>query len=236
VDTIKIEFCPSCQANSPGWTHVPYHHPFGVPLLFFLSDWHMMQDAKGKTGMPPKKILILSILISFASHMVMLSLTGFINMQGENPREQVLTIHLTDPSGNTNQNPEGKEETKPAQPIVKKNTDPHRSIREDTVDLGSIDLRYTPYLKKIKQKIETIWKYPKSAFEKEDEGITVVKFSINRSGALVASGIVTSSGSIFLDQGTIDVVRSAAPYEPFPPDFDLSQLNIIARFQYRLAE
>lgn len=185
--------------------------------------------------MPSKKILILSILISFASHVVMLSLTGFINMQ-KSPREEVLTIHLKDPPRNTNQNPEGKEETKPAQPIVKEKTDPRRSTREDTVDLGSIDLRYTPYLKKIKQKIETIWKYPKYAFEKEDEGITVVKFSINRSGTLVASGIVTSSGSIFLDQGTIAVVRSAAPYEPFPPEFDLSQLNIIARFQYRLAE
>lgn len=186
--------------------------------------------------MPPKKLLILFILISFAIHMVMLSLTGLINMQGESPREEVLAIHLSDPPGNTNQSPEGKEETKTAQPIVKKSPDPHGSIREATVDLGSIDLRYTPYLKKIKQKIETIWKYPKRAIEKEGEGITVVKFSINRSGALVASGIVTSSGSIFLDQGTIDVVRSAAPYEPFPPDIDLSQLNIIARFQYRLAE
>jgi TonB family protein len=196
----------------------------------------MMRDDKGKTGMQPKKNLILFILISFAIHMAMLSLTGFINMQGKSPREEVLAIHLNDPPENTNQSPEGKEEPKTAQSTVKKNTASHRSKREATVDLGSIDLRYTPYLKKIKQKIETIWKYPKLAFEKEGEGITVVKFSIDRSGALVASGIVTSSGSIFLDQGTIDVVRSAAPYEPFPPDIDLSQLNIIARFQYRLAE
>jgi TonB family protein len=196
----------------------------------------MIQDAKGIPGMPSKKVLILSILISLASHVAMLSMTGFINMQGKSPREEVLTIHLKDPPGDMNQNPEEKIETKPVPPIVKENTDPYRSTREDTVDLGSIDARYTPYLKKIKQKIETIWKYPTSAFEKEEEGITVVKFSINRSGTLVASGIVTSSGSIFLDQGTIDVVIAAAPYDPFPSEFDLSQLNIIARFQYRLAE
>ncbi len=196
----------------------------------------MIQDTKGMPGMPSKQVVILSILISLASHVVMLSLTGFINMQGKSPREDVLTIHLKELPGDMNQNHEGKEETKPAPPIVKENTGQHRSTREDTVDLGSIDARYTPYLKKIKQKIENIWKYPKSAFEKEEEGITVVKFSINRSGVIVASGIVTSSGSIFLDQGTIDVVRAAAPYDPFPPEFDLSQLNIIARFQYRLAE
>jgi outer membrane biosynthesis protein TonB len=187
----------------------------------------MIQDAKGIPGMPSKKVLILSILISLASHVAMLSMTGFINMQGKSPREEVLTIHLKDPPGDMNQNPEEKIETKPVPPIVKENTDPYRSTREDTVDLGSIDARYTPYLKKIKQKIETIWKYPTSAFEKEEEGITVVKFSINRSGTLVA---------IFLDQGTIDVVTAAAPYDPFPSEFDLSQLNIIARFQYRLAE
>ena len=196
----------------------------------------MIQDAKGIPGMPSKKVVILSILISLASHVAMLSLTGFINMQGKSPQEEVLTIHLKDPPGDMNQNPEGKGETKPATPIVKENTDSYRKIREDTVDLGSIDARYTPYLKKIKQKIEIIWQYPRSAFEKEEEGITVVKFSINSSGVLVASGIVTSSGSIFLDQGTIDVVKSAAPYDPFPPELDLSQLNIIARFQYRLAE
>ncbi len=187
--------------------------------------------------MPSKKVLILSILISLASHVVMLSLTGLINMQGKSLQEEVLTIHLKDPPvNNTDKTPKGKEEAKPVPPIVKENTNSYRNIREDTVDLGSIDARYTPYLKKIKQKIETLWQYPRSAFEKEEEGITVVKFSVNRSGALVASGIVTSSGSIFLDQGTIDVVRSAAPYDPFPPEFDLSQLNIIARFQYRLAE
>jgi TonB family protein len=158
-------------------------------------------------------------------------------MQGKSIREEVLTVHIKDPPGNkAKETPKAMEENKPAPPIVKENIDSYKKIRQETVDLGSIDARYTPYLKKIKQKIETIWKYPKSAFEKEEEGITVVKFSINSSGTLVASGIVTSSGSIFLDQGTIDVVRSAAPYDPFPPEFDLSQLNIIARFQYRLTE
>jgi hypothetical protein len=94
-----------------------------------------MRDDKGKTGMQPKKNLILFILISFAIH-----------MQGKSPREEVLAIHLNDPPENTNQSPEGKEEPKTAQSTVKKNTASHRSKREATVDLGSIDLRYTPYL------------------------------------------------------------------------------------------
>ena len=108
--------------------------------------------------------------------------------------------------------------------------------QEDTVDLGSIDPRYTPYLKKIKTKIESIWVYPQAAFEQEEEGVAVVKFSISESGDLLASGIEESSGSNYLDLGALDVVRSAAPYDPFPRDFMLSQLNIVARFQYKLVE
>jgi TonB family protein len=186
--------------------------------------------------MPTKKILIFSILISIASHVAALSLMGFINMQGKAPREDVLTVQLKDFQDDTAGGGEVKEKNKPAVKPVTESADQYKGIKEDTVDLGNIDGRYTPYLKKIKQKIETIWTYPQNAYKREEEGITVIKFSINRKGALISSGIVTSSGSTFLDQGTIDVVKSAAPYEPLPPEFDLSQLNVIARFYYKLAE
>jgi len=186
--------------------------------------------------MSTKKILILSIVISLMSHVVVLSLMGFIKMHGNIPREDVLTVQLREYQENIAPPTNTKEKNKPATKPAQENIDQYKGIKEETVDLGSIDAKYTPYLKKIKEKIETIWTYPKSAYKKEEEGITVIKFSINRRGALVSSGIITSSGSIFLDQGTIDVVRSAAPYEPLPPEFDLSQLNIIARFHYKLSE
>ena len=44
--------------------------------------------------MPSKKILILSIIISLASHVAMLSLTGFIRMQEKSIKEDVLTVQL----------------------------------------------------------------------------------------------------------------------------------------------
>jgi protein TonB len=108
--------------------------------------------------------------------------------------------------------------------------------QEDTVDINTLDVKYTPYLKKIKKKIEDIWVYPKAAFEREEEGTAVIKFSISDSGILLASAIVTSSGSNYLDLGALDVVRSAAPYDPFPQEFNLTQLNIVARFAYTLID
>ena len=81
-----------------------------------------------------------------------------------------------------------------------------------------------------------MWTYPQSALEREEEGTAVLKFSINKSGALIATRILTSSGSKSLDQGVLHVVQSAAPYDPFPRELELSRLHIIARFHYKLAE
>jgi protein TonB len=108
--------------------------------------------------------------------------------------------------------------------------------REETVDLGSIDIKYSSYLKRIKKKIEDIWIYPKAAFDREEEGVAVVKFSIGEGGDITSSSILESSGHNYLDEGALDVVRSAAPYDPLPREFNISQLNVVARFQYKIVE
>jgi TonB family protein len=196
----------------------------------------MILASKGRPGMPPKKILFLSIAISLVSHVAMLSLAGLINMQGKSLPEEVLTVQLKESPENIAKKEEPKQKPQPAAKPRKENAEQSKKILEDTVDLGDADSKYTAYLKKIKKKIETVWAYPRSAYKREEEGITVIKLSINTRGDLVASGIISSSGSLFLDQGTMNVVKHAAPYEPLPPEFNLAQLNIIARFQYKLAE
>ena len=187
--------------------------------------------------MPSKKILILAIMLSLTSHMAMLSLTGFIDMQGKSPREEVVTVHLKDPPEEMDKKSETKEEPKANRQSIEKGADYYSTVQEeDTVDIGSVNNRYKSYLSKIKKKFENTWTYPQSAFEREEEGVTVLKFSINKNGALIATRILTSSGFKSLDQGALHVVQSAAPYDPFPREFDLSRLHIIARFHYKLAE
>lgn len=185
--------------------------------------------------MMSKKILIISILISFTSHVLVLYLTGFADWRGKVPKEDVLTISLKEPKADMEKKQEEKKEAKPYHQD-EENVNNHKMKREDTVDLGSTDVKYISYLKKIKRKIEVIWTYPQAALEHEEEGTAIVKFSISESGAILASGIVESSGSNYLDQGALDVVRSAAPYDPLPQEFQLSQLNIVARFQYKYTE
>lgn len=183
--------------------------------------------------MASKKIVIISILISLISHVFILYVSGFADWRGKVRKDDILTITFKEPTPDT----DIKEEKKEIKPVHQADEGDGRTMKqEDTVELGSADAKYTPYLKKIKKRIEIIWKYPQAAFEQEEEGTAVIKFSISDRGDLLASGIVKSSGSNYLDQGALDVVRSAAPYAPFPREFHLSQLNIVARFEYKLVD
>jgi TonB family protein len=185
--------------------------------------------------MTSKKILIISILISLTSHVAMLWITGFIDFRGKTRKEDVLIVTLKELPANKDKIAEEEKADKPVHQVEEQVRN-RRVKKEETVDLGSIDIKYTSYLKRIKKKIEDIWIYPQAAFEQEEEGIAVVKFSIGEGGDLTASRILESSGSNHLDQGAIDVVRSAAPYDPLPREFNISQLNVVARFQYKIVE
>jgi len=183
--------------------------------------------------MTSKKILIISILISLASHVVVLCVTGFIDFRGKSRKEDVLIVTLKEPAVNKdNLNNEEKAD----KPFHQEEQASRRMKREETVDLGSIDIKYLSYLKRIKKKIEDIWIYPQIAFEQEEEGTVIVRFSIGEGGDLTSSGIFESSGYNYLDQGALDVVRSAAPYDPLPHDLNISQLNVVARFEYKIVE
>lgn len=185
--------------------------------------------------MTSKKILIISVLISLTSHIAMLYMTGLIDFRGRARKDDVLIVTLKEPAVYKEKIADEEKANKPVHQ-VEEELRSRRVKKEETVDLGSIDIKYASYLIRIKKKIEDIWIYPQAAFEREEEGTAVVKFSISEGGAITASQIMESSGSDYLDQGALDVVRSAAPYDPLPREFNISQLNVVARFQYKLVE
>ena len=103
---------------------------------------------------------------------------------------------------------------------------------EETVDLDSTDERFIPYLLKLKLKIGYKWhSFP----DQKNQGVSKILFSLDNTGALVASKIVLSSGYKTLDRETLEVIKAAAPYTPFPEEINLSRLNITATFRYDLA-
>jgi TonB family protein len=200
--------------------------------LIFIGSSAYYPGKKRLSFMTSKKILVISILISLSSHIAMLYMTGLVDFRGKARKDDVLIVTLKEPAA-----VEEKEAGKADKPVHQVEEGLRSRVKkEETVDLGSIDIKYVSYLKRIKKRIEAIWIYPQAAFEREEEGIAVVKFSIGEGGDITSSLVIESSGSDYLDQGALDVVRSAAPFDPLPREYNISQLNVVARFQYKLIE
>jgi len=186
--------------------------------------------------MLPKKIVILSVAVSVVCHLVVLSLTGLFDMQGSAANKDTFTVDLKESRETTDGNPP-EEAPSPAAPAVQaqvKHVPFVPESREDTVNLNSADTRYSPYLKRLRDRIARVWAYPTEALTRKEEGTTVVRFSLGKSGALMDLYTVRSSGARSVDAGALGAIRSAAPYDPLPQN--LTKLNIIATFRCRLAD
>ena len=188
--------------------------------------------------LPLQKAFITAILISLASHVLVLSMPIIGEKPSPRPRNAgLLTVHLTEPIPA----PQEKDAKKEPVPVKKQPTPAPAEttetvVREDTVNLGSQDGRYRAYLLKIRKRIENQWQYPPAALRKKEKGMTTARFSINKNGSLSSQDVVSTSGSQLLDEYTLAVIRAAAPYDLLPVDMGLSKLNIVAVFHYRLAE
>jgi len=187
--------------------------------------------------MPSKKIIILSVVISLIAHAVLISATGLFDKRlGNAKQETTITVNLQK-APEARSEPTRKESRSKESPV----SPPDEAVEsdppeEETIALDSNDERFVPYLKKIKQRIERIWSYPPEAFAAKQGGVSTVSFSLDSQGRLVESKIIESSGHMALDQGTVNVIKAAAPYAPFPPEITLSRLNIQASFRYRFLQ
>lgn len=188
-----------------------------------------------------KKAILWPVVISVLIHVTMLVVAGMIDLRENITPVDVLSVSIKEPE--PVEKPANKKEIKkkakkiaaPAK-TEKGNVFNDDDWREDTIDLGSSDIKYVTYLSKIKEKILRIWKYPQKAIEKNEEGEVIVKMSIDVDGSLAGVTLLTSSGSEDLDDGALSVVQTAAPYEPLPEIYNLSRLHILASFDYKISD
>ncbi len=190
--------------------------------------------------MSTNKILLYSVLISLIIHLAALSLISLMEWRGKRQPEQVVTVELTEMFAAS------KEKTAPRKPPLPKPhppapsakktvVSPQKNVREATVDLNSREQRYRPYLKALREKIERTWIYPEKATALREEGTTVIRFSLAATGEVVDTAILRSSGSDLLDEASLQAVKTPH-FAPLPENFQLSRLNIVATFEYRLVQ
>ncbi len=140
---------------------------------------------------------------------------------------------------------------RPAPPSAGGSSTPRRSIRDhiaslgtglgeedtpakQTVPLDSQEPRFLDYLARLKQRVEHHWTYPEEAWSNGVSGELLIIFTLNKTGTLTSLRLANSSGFPILDQEAIRAVKTAAPFDPFPPQLGDEPWNIAATFRYSL--
>jgi TonB family protein len=191
--------------------------------------------------MGSKKAIFWPIIISIFIHVTLLAVTGMVDLRDNVKPVDIFSVSIKEPDPEEKSAAEKekitKQETKSDLAQKEKGVSiSDNDWREETVDLGSLDIKYAAYLAKIKKKILQIWQYPPKAYENNQEGKVIVKISIDANGKLAGVTLISSSGYVDLDEGALSVVQTAAPFERLPVNYDLSRLNIVASFHYKITD
>jgi TonB family protein len=186
--------------------------------------------------MDSKKIFLWPVIISIIGHAALITVSSMVDLRDNVKAADFFTVQITQPQPAVEPKKEENKVVEKVQQQAEKVKPKPAFEREDTVNIGSSDVKYATYLAGVKKKIMRIWNYPVGAHAKNEEGYVVIKISIDASGSLLHAALITSSGFDNLDSGTLDVVEAAAPFPPLPPQYELSRLHIIASFRYLMKD
>lgn len=96
------------------------------------------------------------------------------------------------------------------------------------------EFRYQGYMNRLKEKIESIWRYPASAAQRGIYGDLYIRFSIKKDGSLGKVELIRTSGYKELDDAAMKALMDGAPYWPLPSEWNLDEFIIEGHFIYTL--
>jgi len=181
--------------------------------------------------MDSKLIFLWPVIISIIGHVVLIAVSSMVDLRDNVKAAEHFTVQIaqSEPAAEPpKEKKTAREKLSPKSPDAKPIPD---GGREDTVDIGSTDVKYMDYLRGVKKKILPLWE-SSSVYRENKKGTVVVTISVDADGSLSQILLTSSSGIPDVDQGTLDVIRTAAPFQPLPQHYDLSRLHITASFRY----
>lgn len=94
----------------------------------------------------------------------------------------------------------------------------------------------SPYLRKVRQQIVRVKKYPSAARKFSMEGTVHLAFTILSNGKIESVEVTRSSGCEILDQAAVLAIKNAAPFPPFPKSIRRESLRIELPLAFKLRE
>jgi protein TonB len=101
-----------------------------------------------------------------------------------------------------------------------------------SITFDSEEFKYYGYMQRLKEKIESIWKYPSDSAARGEYGDLYIQFTIKKNGKIGAVELVKTSGYPSLDTAAIKALREADPYWPLPDAMGKESLTITGHFVY----
>ncbi len=183
--------------------------------------------------MDVKKAIFWPVLISIIGHMALILATSMLDLRENVKYTEVYNVSIEEPDTPRQPQKVSKTEEKKSTPAKAVKKSSSSGWREDTIDLSSSEAKYLQYRLDMVRKLSSTWKYPEKARDAGEQGVAVLKISINSDGSVAEASIINSSGSLILDEAALHAVKYAAPFGQLP-DVDLTQLHIFVKFLYEL--
>lgn len=102
------------------------------------------------------------------------------------------------------------------------------------LSLNTSELKYYKYMANLKRRIELYWEYPKAAARRNQQGKLKIDFTITKDGVIKDIVVKQSSKYPALDDAATLALRLASPFQVFPANFDLEEMDINGNFEYNL--
>lgn len=119
---------------------------------------------------------------------------------------------------------------KPPPKAVETNPAPRTTVRE-MASAPRIDPSWESLLLKHLQEFKS---YPSDARRRNEQGVVLLAFSIDRNGHVVSRHIAKSSGFATLDAEVLALVERAQPMPAFPPSMTEAQLDLTVPIRFSL--
>jgi protein TonB len=121
-------------------------------------------------------------------------------------------------------------EEKPPEKVEKTSPAPRTTVRTEA-SAPRVDPSWQSLLLKHLQQFKN---YPSGARERNEQGVVLLSFRIDRDGHVLSRRIVTGSGFADLDAEVLALVERAQPMPVFPPSMTEEQLDLTVPIRFSL--
>ena len=106
--------------------------------------------------------------------------------------------------------------------------------KDNSLTFDTHEFKYYTYMIRLKERIESVWKYPQDAAMRGVYGDLYIRFTIRKNGSLEDIELMRTSGHRNLDEAAQQALKDAQPYWPLPDEWGKESLTITGHFVYSI--